>query len=126
MPLGRLIVAIAAALGVWLIAAPALAAPAPQCDRRGAITFAPPPQLQPPEASLDVLEAGPTCAEKLASDQGFEQGTLPIPTTAPEPALAPATPSVPPATPVAVITEEDTRDGARPGVRTRLDRPPRR
>jgi hypothetical protein len=125
MPLGRLIVAIAAAVCVWLFASSAFAAPAPQCDPRGAITFAPPPQLQPPEQSLDALETGPTCVERFLAGAGLEQGTIPIPTSAPEPALVMATPEVAPATPVAVIFVDAPCDEARPGVRARLDRPPR-
>src|SRR5262249_12501944 len=101
------------------------AAPAPQCDPRGAITFAPPPQLQPPEQSLDALESGPTCVERFLASAGLEQGTIPIPTSAPEPALAATTPEVPPATPVAFVVVDVPRDEARPGVRSRLDRPPR-
>ena len=54
----RLVVAVAAASCVWLVAIPAAWASslAPQCDHRGAITFAPPPQLQPPEQSIDMTD----------------------------------------------------------------------
>jgi hypothetical protein len=125
--LARLIVAIAAALGVWLVASPARAAsPAPLCDPRGAIMFAPPPQLQPPSLTLDVPEAGPTCVERMLSDAGFEQGSLPIPTSAPEPALAVPVPEPPPAAPCEVLVSDPPRDETRPGVRARVDRPPRR
>jgi hypothetical protein len=124
--LGRLIVAIAAALGVWLVAMPAFAGmSAPQCDPRGAITFAPPPQLQPPEQSLDAFDPTPTCIEKLVADAGVEQGNVPLPSSAPEPALAASTPAVPPALPASILPADVPRDEARPGVRARLDRPPR-
>lgn len=40
---------------VWLVVSPARAAEsAPMCDPRGAITFAPPPQIQDEERSLDI------------------------------------------------------------------------
>lgn len=47
---------------VWLVVTPALAyervgaMPAPLCDPRAAVTFAPPPQFQDPDASLDVVQ----------------------------------------------------------------------
>ncbi len=47
----RFLIALSAATGVWLVSASALAA-APQCDVRGAITFAPNPKLEEPNVSL--------------------------------------------------------------------------
>jgi hypothetical protein len=122
--LARMVVAIGAALVVWLVATPAFAA-APQCDTRGAITFAPPPALQPPEQSIDVIEPGPTCIERFVSNEGYEQGNLPVPTSAPEPVLPAATPVVAPAAPAQVLDFPPPEGDARPGVRARLDRPPR-
>lgn len=56
----RTLLAIATFTVVWLVAAPSQAlaftglGTAPLCDPRGAITFAPPPQMQDPELSLDI------------------------------------------------------------------------
>ncbi len=51
----RALVTIAVLTVIWLAAAPAFAStPAPVCDPRGAIGFAPPPQLQDLEQSIDV------------------------------------------------------------------------
>ncbi|MBX3228576.1 MAG: hypothetical protein KIT84_07980 [Labilithrix sp.] len=55
----RTLLACATLVVVWLVVAPktALALPrsgAPICDPRGAITFAPPPQIQDAELSLDI------------------------------------------------------------------------
>jgi hypothetical protein len=55
----RTLLLVATVTVVWLLVSPsqALAMPrsgAPVCDPRGAITFAPPPQIQDPELSLDV------------------------------------------------------------------------
>lgn len=49
----RVVVALAAAAMVWLVAGEARAA-APQCDARGATTFAKNPTLQEPLVSIDV------------------------------------------------------------------------
>lgn len=54
-----MVLAVATVLVVWLVIAPsdALAMPttgAPVCDVRGATTFAPPPQIQDAELSLDI------------------------------------------------------------------------
>jgi hypothetical protein len=122
---GKLVLAVATALVAWLAATPARAAIAPQCDPRGAITFAPPPQLQPPTASLDVDDSAPTCAEKLATDAGIEQGNLPVPTTSPEPVALPGAPAVPPASGQESLPAPARTEGAHPGVHARLERPPR-
>lgn len=55
----RTLLAVATLVVVWLVVAPrtAFAMPrsgAPLCDPRGAITFAPPPQVQDVELSLDI------------------------------------------------------------------------
>ena len=47
--------AVATVMVVWLVVSPASAASAaPICDPRGAIGFAPPPQIQDEERSLDI------------------------------------------------------------------------
>jgi hypothetical protein len=66
----RTVLLIATVTVVWLLVAPsqAFAMPrngAPVCDPRGAITFAPPPQIQDTELSLDIA---PDCFELTAID----------------------------------------------------------
>ncbi|MEO6420701.1 MAG: hypothetical protein ABIP39_14915 [Polyangiaceae bacterium] len=63
----RVVVAAACALCVWLITTPAQAA-APQCDTRGATTFAPAPTLQAPMTSIDVGDAAPECESAWLAD----------------------------------------------------------
>ncbi|MCL2725117.1 MAG: hypothetical protein FWD69_11835 [Polyangiaceae bacterium] len=52
----RAFVTLAAFVVAWLVASPAVAftSRAPVCDPRGAIMFAPPPQLQDVEQSFDI------------------------------------------------------------------------
>jgi hypothetical protein len=54
----RTLLFIATVAVVWLLVSPsnawALPSRAPICDPRGAITFAPPPQIQDAEVSLDI------------------------------------------------------------------------
>ena len=59
----RLLLTLTTLVVVWLVASPAMASEgtlaslankAPLCDPRGAITFAPPPQMQEPTSSLDI------------------------------------------------------------------------
>lgn len=59
----RFLIALSAATLVWLVSASAFAA-APQCDERGAITFAPNPRLEEPNASL-----APVNTEYLPQEQ---------------------------------------------------------
>jgi hypothetical protein len=120
-----MVLAIAAALVVWLVASPARAALAPQCDARGAITFAPPPQLQPPLESIDQGDVGLTCEERLALEGGVEQGNAPIPTTSPEPALGGALPAISPAAAEACPPRAIETIAVPRGRATRIERPPR-
>ncbi len=123
--LSRIFVAIAAALCAWLVAIPAWATQAPQCDHRGAITFAPPPQLQPPEQSLDV-EDDLTCLERMLLDSGVQQGNSPVPSpTATEPVSLPASAAVAAASPERNLAENAPSVVPNAGVKTRLERPPR-
>ena len=123
----RLVVAFAAALTAWLVAAPAWASmSAPQCDNRGAITFAPPPQLQPMQQSIDATDDDMTCVEKMLAAEGVHQGNAPPPSpSATEPVAAPALPILPAFAPRALPPELDVDARAPSGVRTSLERPPR-
>jgi hypothetical protein len=70
------IVAFAFALAAWVVARPALAA-APLCDPRGAVTFAPAPQLQAPLASVDIGTDRDGCSAALGKDPMISRGEAP-------------------------------------------------
>lgn len=71
----RLFLSALAATVVWLVAAPAWAS-APQCDARGASTFAPNPKLEEQNASLDASpsECAPPLDVRDLADQGRGDG----------------------------------------------------
>ncbi len=123
----RLLVLAAAALFVLLVPSRAWAA-APLCDDRGAIMLAPPPTLDPPMASIDVGMAGDRCLGDWANlSSGYDEGSRSNPGPRPMPgeALVPlAAPGVP-APPSAFALPEEANALGRPGVRFRLERPPR-
>jgi len=60
----RFLIALSAATGAWLVGASAYAA-APQCDERGAITFAPNPKLEEPNSSLAPVDTECSPQERL-------------------------------------------------------------
>jgi hypothetical protein len=123
----RLVVAIAAALCAWLVTAPAWAGmSAPQCDKRGAITFAPPPQLQPIEQSIDATDDDMSCVERMLAAEGLRQGNAPPPSpTAVDPVAAPPLPALPSFAPMALPPSLDIASHPPTGVRASLERPPR-
>lgn len=127
----------AAAIAVWLVALPAHADSlahggehgrgAPICDERAATMFAPPPQLQDPETSIDLGDAAP---EDCAADARFvkhcHEGQAPSQAPeAPEHALGAAIPSVGRPGSVALECDLSYVDLERAGVRATLERPPR-
>ncbi|MBX3186486.1 MAG: hypothetical protein KF819_05695 [Labilithrix sp.] len=130
---------------VWLVASPAMAAnasftgeerrvsptapnAAPLCDPRGAIVFAPPPQIQDLEVSLDAV-ADDDCAAPISSrGRHATRGRAPAPieaTSSQDAATAAAA--------LAIVRAEGARVSvpaasfvlARPGHRSTVDRPPR-
>ncbi len=115
-----------AALAVWLVAWPASAA-APLCDSRGASGFAPPPTLDPQEASVDVGMSPDACPDGVERDSSFHQGRVPDPL--PSPAVANALPVDAHVTVIACGAWRRSGSfelaAARLGVRDRLERPPR-
>jgi hypothetical protein len=70
----RVVLSLLAAAMVWLVAGKAQAA-APQCDSRGAITFAPNPTLEEPMTSMDIDGRQPDdCSDNSANDLGYQHG----------------------------------------------------
>ncbi len=120
----RLALSVALAAVCWLVAGSAHAA-APQCDERGAITFAPNPTLQEPNASV---ETSVDCQTPSLPTQAYEHGR----SQGPEGSAAAAVRALP-ASPV-LLTPAPLRavlpppaEVSRPpaGVCSRVERPPR-
>ena len=123
----RALLALATFSAVWLIVSPAsaFATAAPVCDPRGAITFAPPPQIQDAELSLDIpadcMSESPLESKNVVPGRGAQ---LDI-SFSQEPAAAAAA-----VLPSYVFVERlPARVSALPrpreGVRGSLERPPR-
>ncbi len=102
-------------------------ADAPQCDSRGAITYAPNPVLDVPNASLDAPQDD--CAESQLDMRAFHDGRAPASADATDAlvraASLPHVLCVLPATPTASIDRDDASDGGATGVRHSIERPPR-
>ncbi len=122
----RAIVAIATFAVVWLVVSPASAREsAPMCDPRGAITFAPPPQIQDEERSLDIpadcFEVSPLEIRNVVPGRGgsIELSFSQEPVAAGRPALLSF--SFEERVPFVKTTSARPRSGAR----TSVERPPR-
>jgi hypothetical protein len=126
-PAFRPLLMVLAALAVWLVAWPAVAA-APICDSRGASALAPAPTLDTPDASIDVSKGPDACVDMLERDDGFHQGRAPKPLPSSASAdLLPVAGNARMAPPSVTFhpVERDTRR-CKSMVRDRLERPPRR
>lgn len=77
MTWARLISSVCAAAIVLFVALPASAS-APQCDSRGAITFAPAPKLDEQNVSIDRTPSTCQLADLLDAD-AYEHGRAPTP-----------------------------------------------
>ena len=122
----RLSLCVLAAMAVWLVTGLARAE-APQCDARGAITFAPNPTLEEPNASVDVGDTD-DCSGKTNTDVALHHGQ--------GSSSASAQDDAPQASPTRLLSvHEATPTGTTPPTlvasfvsrneRDRLDRPPR-
>lgn len=127
--LARIFVTLATLVVAWLVTSPAAAATsrAPVCDPRGAIGFAPHPQIQDVEQSLDIVTNDDDCTQaplalRLATrdrapmfdgwnavDWASPVAALPLLRDAGDPIHAPRA----------------TRTRARPGISLSIERPPR-
>ena len=122
----RIFVTLATFSVVWMVASPARAA-APLCDPRGAIMFAPPPQMQDPEQSLDVVAAcdpraeDPLAARHVDSQRGpqIQIAFSQEPATT-NPVVVPLSPPL-----ARLAAPEEAFARAPAGVRSALERPPR-
>jgi hypothetical protein len=125
----RIAISLLAATFVWLVAAEKSAfAAAPLCDARGAITFAPPPTLEEPNASVDVGQAD-DCGDSRSEDLALQHGQRgPSAQNAAEDgarALVATTPMILPAAFADVLEAAETTFVPPSGISSRLDRPPR-
>jgi hypothetical protein len=121
------LLAVATFTVVWLVTSPAIAftTRAPLCDPRGAIGFAPPPQIQDAELSLDIpadcVDVNPLESKNYAPGRGpasevssSQESATPATFTVLEVSFAQRIP---------VTVVECPRPP--PGFQTGVDRPPR-
>ena len=113
---------------VWLLSEKHALAAAPLCDARGAITFAPPPTLEEPNASIDVGDAD-DCGGSTQTDVTLDHGQRgPSAQTSADDgarALVATSPVILPAAIADVLEDAETTFVPPSGVASRLDRPPR-
>jgi hypothetical protein len=113
---------------MWTVALPALAAPAPYCDDRGASAMAAPPTLQPVDEAIQRARVlPPTCPQDeqfLSSTIAPAHRSAAASLTATEPALTTPNPAVV-ASPGEDLPPMVVHDWPLPGVRSRIERPPR-
>jgi hypothetical protein len=128
----RWVVVLATFVVAWLVlprvALAASGVQAPICDPRGAITFAPPPQAQDPDSSLDIVWSDDDCTKSPLEQRNVMPERTP-PNVVGGTAIDTATlaPSVLVAAPPSErLPAPDATDlASRPGFRTSLERPPR-
>ena len=116
---------VAMGLVALLAATPAFAA-APLCDDRGAIMLAPAPILDAPSASIDVGQPF-ECMDQHVFDATYDEGgRSDAPTPAPQHFQAILTSQVGlPGPDVLPAVFSYVAPPARPGIRGRVERPPR-
>lgn len=131
------LVTLAAFFAVWVVSeriasasTESIANKAPLCDARGAITFAPPPQMQDLEVSLDIdvsLDCfGPaTKGETRHATNGHAPVPVDAAVAAREPVSHAATVIVARAPSERIKAPDASTSCSRPGHRSTVDRPPR-
>ena len=118
------LLAVATLAVVWLVVSPA-SAMAPVCDPRGAVGFAPPPQIQDAELSLDIpadcFDVNPLETKNyVPGHHGFQIDMSSQEPVAPQAVTLPALVF---AERLPVLVSAEARPP--PGIRASLDRPPR-
>lgn len=119
-------IAVATFVVAWLVVTPSAFAAAPLCDPRGAIMFAPPPQIQDLEQSLDIPACDDHADDLFAGKSVVHRGAPQLDaSSSQEPATTAAT-AVPLAPPLARVAAPEPREMRPPsGVRSCIERPPR-
>lgn len=121
------LLAVATFTVVWLVTSPALAwsSHAPVCDPRGATGFAPPPQIQDPELSLDIptdcVDVNPLETKNYVPGKNSAIDVSSSQDSATPPAFVVLAPSFGARVPISYV--ECPRPP--PGFTTGVDRPPR-
>jgi hypothetical protein len=114
-------------LAMWTVALPALAAPAPYCDERGASAMAAPPTLQPVDEAILRARVVLSCPldELLLCSTIAPGHRLPVASvTSTEPAVTTTMPAVM-ASPGEDLPPTVVHGQPLSGMRSRVDRPPR-
>jgi hypothetical protein len=122
--LGRRLLIAALASVLWLIA-PSAFASAPRCDIRAATILAPPPTLDTPVSSIDIGDD--TCMPPAPLDalqEGRTSSELSF-SNAPDLTLT-STATIPPSPQAGELPRDFDSSSAPSGVRSSVDRPPRR
>ncbi|HSQ62549.1 MAG TPA: hypothetical protein VLM85_05020 [Polyangiaceae bacterium] len=118
----------AAAVALLWLGAGEARAESPQCDSRGAITFAPNPVLDVPNASIDLGQPD-DCDPSSLDARAYDHGRAPAGADATDALLRAA--SLPqlllvlPATPSATVERDAVPNGEASGMRQSVERPPR-
>jgi hypothetical protein len=123
----RLVVFVAWVATLWFVALPALAS-GPICDDRGASRLAPSPVVIVVPDTLDVDPDAAACETAGQEVPAYQRDRAPA-----EPDLTPDTQALPPAmttldffaVAAGVLEPIPPSDAATPGVRYRVERPPR-
>ena len=123
----RIFVTLATFTVVWMVMPREAHAAAPLCDPRGAITFAPPPQMQDPEQSLDVVApCDPRAEDPLSARQVDQQRGPQIQIAFSQEPMTTNAFVIPLSPPLArLAAPEEAFARAPSGVRSALERPPR-
>jgi hypothetical protein len=127
----RIVITVVVAFAAWLVTSPARAdvvrsLSAPQCDARGATTFAPTPHLETPLVSLDMGVQDDDCFPHMDLET-YRQGRAPSPDPSqavPETTLSPGL-RVSAAAPSAMANPPRYVFVASRGVIGAIERPPR-
>ena len=123
----RYVLASSLALALWTLASPAMAAPAPYCDDRGASGLAAPPALEAADVAVMRAHVAASCPEQdLFFGATLTHGRAPS-----APIAVTAESALPATTPVLVAPAPGVQDpppivqAAPEGVDFRIERPPR-
>jgi hypothetical protein len=123
----RAVLVASVALAIWTLARPAMAAPAPLCDDRGASALAPPPVLEASDVAVQRARATATCPLAdlpLVTTIAPGHRAPPSPPPSGEPLLVQSSVAVAP--PTGEELDLPTADvPPLEGVWSRIERPPR-
>ena len=122
----RFVLATGLALALWTLARPAMAAPAPYCDDRGASAIAPAPVLEAPDVGIERARTAACPGDDAPTGAALTRGRIPSapPSVGSEPVL-PVWGAPRAAPPGNRIDPAPVEESPHDGVRWRVERPPR-